>query len=150
MGCKESAKQNVLFVCTGNACRSQMAEGFLRTMAPERFNSFSAGMVPGNEIHPMAIRVMDEVGIDLSKQYPKSVKEYLGVQPIYRLIIVCRQANRLCPHVWPLLAPDARLYWPFNDPAAAQGSEAARLQMFRRIRDEIRCQIDLWLMESSK
>lgn len=143
------AKQNVLFLCTGNSCRSQMAQGLLRNMAGDRFEALSAGMDPKDEVHPLAVRVMQEIGIDISGQLPKSVKQYLGALRIHWLITVCDKAVQSCPRVWPLLADDARLYWPFDDPAAAQGGEEEVLPVFRRVRDEIRQKLEEWLKSQS-
>ena len=94
-------KQNVLFLCTGNSCRSQMAEGLLRHLAGERFEALSAGLEPGKEVHPLAIQVMAEIGIDISSQQPKAVDVYLGKTMIHYLIIVCNKAQSTCPRIWP-------------------------------------------------
>ena len=136
-------KPNVLVLCTGNSCRSQMAEGFLRELAADRYAVHSAGTEPKTEVHPLAVRVMDEVGIDISGQRPKSLREFLGKLPIRHLIIVCSGADESCPRVFPGLAE--RLYWPFDDPAAFEGTPEETLHEFRRIRDEIRSRIVQWL-----
>jgi arsenate reductase len=143
------AKDRVLFLCTGNSARSQMAEGLLREMAGDRYEALSAGMEPQPEVHPLAVRAMAEIGIDISEQQPKPVREYLGLERIRWLIIVCDRAKQTCPRVWPLLAEDARLYWPFDDPAAAAGSGEERLAVFRRVRDEIRERLEAWLREGA-
>lgn len=140
-----SHKERVLFLCTGNSCRSQMAEGLLRYMAGDRFEALSAGLNPKEAVHPLAIRVMAEIGIDISHQIPKDLTTYLGREWIRWLIVVCDRANQSCPRIWPLLAEDARLYWPFEDPAEAQGSEEERLAVFRRVRDEIKAKLEDWL-----
>ena len=142
-------KERVLFLCTGNACRSQMAEGFLRAMAGDRVEVLSAGMEPRDAVHPLAVRVMEEAGVDISGQKPKSVKAYLGLERIRWLIVVCDKAQKTCPRVWPLLADDARLYWPFEDPAEATGTEEERLAVFRRVRDEIKAKLAAWVAEAA-
>jgi len=136
-------KPNVLVLCTGNSCRSQMAEGFLRQLAGDRFNVFSAGTEPKDEVHPLAIEVLAEVGIDISRQHPKSVKEFLGRLPVRYLIIVCDGANESCPRIFPGLVE--RLFWPFDDPAKFAGTPAATIAEFRRVRDAIRERIVQWL-----
>jgi arsenate reductase len=140
-----SAKENVLILCTGNSCRSQMAEGLLRELAGDRFQVLSAGMEPAPEVHPLAVRVMAEIGIDISKQRPKNLSEYLGRTRLRWLIIVCDKASRSCPRVWPMLSEQARLDWPFDDPAEAAGSEEEKLAVFRRVRDEIKAKLEAWL-----
>ncbi len=137
--------QKVLFLCTGNSCRSQMAEGFLRQLGGDRFEAHSAGMEPAGQVHPLAVKVMAEVGVDISAQRPKGVKTYLGLEWIRWLIVVCNKARQSCPTIWPMLGDDNRLYWPFDDPAEAEGSEEERLAVFRRVRNDIRESIRDWL-----
>ena len=139
--------QKVLFLCTGNSCRSQMAEGFLRAMTNDQFEAHSAGMEPSTGTHSLAVKAMSEVGIDISKQEPKSVEVYLGVEWIKWLIIVCNKAKQTCPRVWPMLADENRLYWPLDDPAEAEGTEEERMEVFRRVRDEIAEKIKAWVNE---
>lgn len=136
-------KANVLVLCTGNSCRSQMAEGFLRKMAGDRFNVYSAGSVPKERIHPLAVRVMQEVDIDLNLQHPKDVKEFLGRLSVRHLIVVCSAAEKECPRIFPNVLD--RLYWPIDDPDAYEGSEDAKRIEFRRVRDDIRARIEGWL-----
>jgi len=136
-------KPNVLVLCTGNSCRSQMAEGFLRQLAGDRFQVFSAGTEPKDEVHPLAVKVMTEAGIDIARQHPRNVKEFLGRLPVRYLIIVCDGANESCPRTFPGLVE--RLFWPFDDPAKFQGTPEATLGEFRRVRDEIRERIVQWL-----
>lgn len=136
-------KPNILVLCTGNSCRSQMAEGFLRHYAADRFNVHSAGTDPNDQVHPLAIEVMAESGIDISGQQPKGLMEFLGRMPVRYLIVVCSGADRNCPRIFPGLVE--RLYWPFDDPAKFQGSPAETLSEFRRVRDEIKCRILEWL-----
>lgn len=138
-----AAKPTILVLCTGNSCRSQMAEGYLQHLAADRFGVHSAGTEPKEQVHPLAVQVMREDGVDIGKQYPKSVKEFLGQMPVRYLVIVCGGANEACPRVWPGL--QERLYWPFDDPAGFQGSEPATLAEFRRVRDQIKAKITDWL-----
>jgi arsenate reductase len=136
-------KPNVLLLCTGNSCRSQMAEGFLRQLAGDRYTVLSAGTEPKDEVHPLAVEVMAEGGIDISRQHPKHVKEFLGRLPVRYLIIVCDGANESCPRIFPGLIE--RLFWPFDDPAKFQGTAEETLGEFRRVRDEIQQRIVQWL-----
>lgn len=139
------SKPKVLFLCTGNSCRSQMGEGFLRKIAGDKFEAISAGMDPSGEVHPMAVRVMGEVGIDISGQKPKDISQFLGHEWISYVIIVCDKANKTCPRLWPGLADENRIFWPFDDPAHAEGTEEEKLECFRRVRDEIRTKLADWL-----
>ena len=139
-------KRNVLFLCTHNSSRSQMAEAFLRKYAGDRFNVYSAGLDP-TEIHPMALQVMREAGLDLNDQHAKGVQTYLGKLLVSYLIIVCEIANRRCPHTWPGSEIQQRLFWPFEDPVAAEGSEEERLQKFRHVRDQMERRIKSWLKD---
>jgi len=133
-------KQRVLFLCTHNSARSQMAEGFLRALAGDRFDAVSAG-AEATRVHPLAIRVMDEVGVDLRPHSSKTFDRFL-TQPWDCVITVCDNANERCP-IFP--ARTTRLHWTFEDPSAASGSEKDRLQAFRRIRDEISAKIRSWI-----
>lgn len=126
------AKQKVLFLCTGNSCRSQMAEGLLRQLAGDRFEVVSAGTEP-RSVNPLAIAAMREIAIDISRHRSKPVKEFLGQHFTY-VITVCDSANERCP-IFP--GTVKRLHWPLQDPAAAVGNEAERMQVFRRVRDDI-------------
>lgn len=125
-------KLRVLFLCTGNSARSQMAEGFLRHLAGDRFDVASAGTQP-TQVNPLAIAAMREVGIDISGHKSKSAGSLLGEHFRY-LITVCDNARERCP-IFPGVSQ--RLHWPLDDPAAAEGTESQRLAVFRRIRDEI-------------
>jgi arsenate reductase len=138
-------KPRVLFLCTGNSCRSQMAEGLLRRMAGDRVDVYSAGLEP-RPVHPMAVRVMDEIGIDISTQRSKSVTEYLGRKSFAWIIIVCGRAQKACPTVFPGI--HRRLFWPFEDPAAFGGTEQESLDAFRRVRDRIRDRLEEWVQET--
>ncbi len=142
-------KHNVLFLCTHNSARSQMAEAFLRRYGGDHFNAYSAGLEP-TEIDPMTREVMREVGIDLEGQYAKGVKTYLGRLMVNHLIIVCEAAGRNCPRTWPGLEIEERLLWPFDDPAEAQGRREEKLQTFRRVRDQLERQVKSWVEEVSK
>jgi len=137
-------KQNVLFLCTKNSARSQMAEGLLRNLAGDDFSVYSAGLEP-DRVHPMAVKVMSEAGIDISAQHSKDVKEYLGKLFAHYLIIVCANAEQRCPAIFPGMVE--RLFWPFDDPAAVEGSEEDQLTAFRRVRDEIDKRPRGWLVE---
>ncbi len=136
--------KGVLFLCTGNSARSQMAEAFLRKYAGRHLGAYSAGLKPG-DINPYTERVMREIGIDLSGQRSKSVKEYLGKKSFTYLITVCAEAEANCPTTFPGIGQ--RLSWAFDDPAAFEGSEEEKLQKFREVRDRIEQCIKLWIEE---
>ena len=139
-----SDKKRVLILCTGNSARSQMAEGLLRHDGGEKFEVESAG-VEASFVRPQAIEAMREVGIDISGHRSKSVDEFLGQEFDY-VITVCDNANERCP-VFP--GKTERIHWGFDDPAAAQGDEAERLAVFRRVRDEIRERLRQFIAESA-
>ena len=128
-----SNRKRVLILCTGNSARSQMAEGLLRHDAGDKFEVESAGVEP-SRVRPQAIEVMREIGVDISGHRSKSVDEFVG-QGFDYVITVCDNAKEQCP-VFP--GKTERIHWSFEDPAAATGDEAARLAVFRRVRDEIR------------
>ena len=125
---------SVLFLCTGNSARSQMAEAFFRKYGGATFEAYSAGLEP-KEINPYTRRVMQQVGLDLAGHRSKSVMEYMGKKFFSYLITVCDQAEKNCPTTFPGVGQ--RLHWSFEDPAAFVGSEADTLQKFRDIRDQI-------------
>lgn len=127
-------KRKILILCTGNSCRSQMAEGFLKSFDNE-MELYSAGTNPSKQVHPKAIRVMSEVGIDLSKNYPKKVDQFLSESFDY-VITVCDNAKEACPVF--IGKVGKQLHIGFEDPADATGSEEEILSEFRRIRDEIK------------
>ncbi len=129
-------KKSILVLCTGNSCRSQMAEGFLHSFDPE-LEVFSAGTIPAGEVHPLAVQVMLEKGIDLAGSRPKSVDEFLA-KPFDFVITVCDGANESCPMFTGVVKH--RLHIGFDDPAAATGSADEVLAVFRRVRDEIKTQ----------
>ena len=133
-------KERVLILCTGNSARSQMAEGLLRHAAGNRFEVHSAGTHPSS-VRPEAIEVMREIGVDISGQRSKSVDEFTG-REFDCVITVCDNAKENCP-VFP--GKSERLHWSFDDPAAASGDEQRRLEVFRRVRDEIKDRFREWL-----
>jgi len=139
-----SDRKRVLILCTGNSARSQMAEGLLRHLAAERFEVASAGVAPGH-VRPEAVEVMRELGIDISSHRSKSVDEFIAQEFGY-VITVCDNANEQCP-VFP--GRTKRIHWSFDDPAAAQGDESARLGFFRRVRDEISERLEEFIRSGS-
>jgi len=137
-----SRKQNVLFVCSHNSARSQMAHGWLEHLAGDRFEVASAGVEPGR-VNPLSVRAMAEVGIDISTHSARDIREFLGRWKVDSLIIVCDKASQTCPRIWPGVCE--RLNWSFDDPSAATGSEEERLAVFRRVRDEIHRALEQWI-----
>jgi len=137
-------KQKVLFLCTQNSARSQMAEGFLRHLAGDRFEPMSAGIDPTDEIHPCAVEAMSEVGIDISEQHPKGLSTYMGKSGFNYLIIVCARAEERCPKTFPGVG--TRLSWTFEDPRRDEDIPYdSMLERFRVVRDEIELKIRDWL-----
>lgn len=137
-----SEKKRVLILCTGNSARSQMAEGLLRHDEGNLFEVASAGVEP-TRVRPEAIEVMREIGIDISDHRSKSVDEFTG-QDFDYVITVCDNANERCP-IFP--GHTRRIHWGFDDPAAVEGDSETRLNIFRRIRDEIRDRLRLFATE---
>ena len=129
-----TTKPSVLILCTGNSCRSHLAEGILRAAAGDILTVHSAGSKPAGYVHPLAVRVMQEIGIDLATHTSKHMNEFLSA-PVETVITVCGNADQACP-VFP--GQVNRHHWPFDDPAHATGTEAEVLAVFRRVRDEIR------------
>jgi len=127
-------KPSILILCTGNSCRSHLAEGILRRAGGDLFDVHSAGSKPAGHVHPKAIQVMSEIGIDISSHQSKHLGEFL-TRPVDTVITVCGNVDQACP-VFP--GQVNRYHWPFEDPAHAQGSEDEILSVFRRVRDEIR------------
>jgi arsenate reductase len=127
-------KPTVLILCTGNSCRSHLAEGLLRAAAGDLLTVASAGSKPAGYVHPLAVRVMREIGIDLSGHTSKHLNEFLAGQ-VETVITVCGNADQACP-IFP--GQVNRHHWPFDDPAPATGTEEQKLAVFRRVRDEIR------------
>jgi arsenate reductase (thioredoxin) len=137
-------QQKVLFLCTQNSARSQMAEGFLRHLAGDHFEAYSAGIDPTPEIHPCAVEAMREIGIDISGQYPKGLRTYLGKMGFNYLIIVCARAEERCPKTFPGVG--ATFSWIFEDPRREQDIPYdSMLERFRQVRDEIELKIRDWL-----
>jgi arsenate reductase len=133
----------VLFLCTGNSARSQLAEGLLRAMAGEHYEIFSAGTEPKGSILPEVKEVMREVGVDISSQWSKSVTEYLGKSHFAHVITVCADAEENCPAVF--MNMGTHDHWPFDDPA--KFDEETCLESTRRVRDQIEQRLRLWLSE---
>jgi arsenate reductase len=135
-------KARVLFLCTHNSSRSQMAEGLLRHLAADRFEAHSAG-TEATHVRPLAIRAMDEIGVDISGQESKTLDRYLG-EPFDYVITVCDESNEACPFF-----PGAknRLHWSLPDPSAAEGTEEERLKVFRSVRDGLRDRVQAELVD---
>jgi arsenate reductase (thioredoxin) len=135
-------KARVLFLCTHNSARSQMAEGLLRHLAGDRFEAYSAG-TEATHVRRLAIRAMDEIGVDISSQESKTLERYLG-EPFDYVITVCDDANEACPFF-----PGAtnRLHWSLPDPSAAKGTEEERLAVFRSVRDALRDRVQAELVD---
>lgn len=137
---KSDANPLILILCTGNSCRSHIAEGFLRAAAGELVKVQSAGSKPTGFVHPLAIKVMAEVGVDISGHRSKHLQEFLE-QPVHTVITVCGNLDQACP-IFPGQAN--RHHWPFDDPATATGNEEEILTCFRRVRDEMRRVFDAY------
>ena len=130
-------KKRVLFLCTGNSARSQMAEGLVNHFLGEKWQAFSAGTEPSGSVHPLAIRAMVELGIDITTQHSKSTDEFRDIE--FDLVVtVCDGAAANCP-VW--LGKGQKVHISFPDPAAATGSWEERLEVFRQVRDDLRQRI---------
>jgi arsenate reductase len=129
-----STRPLVLILCTGNSCRSHLAEGILRHAAGDLIEVASAGSNPAGYVHPKSIEVLKEIGIDIRGHHSKHLKEFLD-RPVDTVITVCGNADQACP-MFP--GQVNRYHWGFNDPAHAQGTEEEVLEEFRRIRDQIR------------
>ena len=133
-------KKRVLFLCTGNSARSQMAEGILRKIGGDRYEVFSAGTHPKG-VHPLSIQVMHEIDVDITNQMSKDVSVFQGQQFDY-VITVCDRAKQACP-VFPSSTP---IHWGFDDPAEARGEHATQIKTFRRVRDEIASRLRLFVL----
>jgi arsenate reductase (thioredoxin) len=127
-------EKRVLVLCTGNSCRSQMAEGFVNHLLAGRWQACSAGTAPAARVHPLAVRAMAEAGVDISAGRPEHVNVYLD-EPWDLVVTVCDSARETCP-TFPRAVP--KLHLSFFDPAAAEGSDEEKLAVFRKVRDEIR------------
>lgn len=135
-------KHKVLFVCTGNSCRSQMAEGMLRHYGKDKFEVFSAGLEP-SYVHPLAIKAMAESGIDITGQHSKTVNELLEEGFSY-VITVCDSAKERCP-VFP--GKYNAIHWSIDDPASAEGTESERMKDFRKVRQNILKRINSFISD---
>lgn len=124
----------VMFLCTGNSCRSQMAEGIANTIGKGKLKAYSAGLNPAGFVHPKAIEVMKEIGIDISNYTSKPIDEAL-LQEMDYIITLCGDANETCPMTPPHIK---RVHWGLPDPAKAVGTEEEVLNLFRKVRDEIK------------
>ena len=142
-------KKRVLFLCTGNSCRSQMAEGLLRELGGHRHEALSAGAAPAGYVHPQAVEVLREIGIDISRHASKSITDFLppnGVPPDL-IVSVCDAAAENCP-TFP--GNVERLHWHFDDPAHATGSDEEKMTCFRRVRDEMRSAIEAFVRDNEQ
>src|SRR5579859_5720933 len=137
--------RRVLFLCTHNSARSQMAEGWLRSRYGDRFEVHSAG-TEATQVRPLAIRAMAEAGIDISNQVSKTLERYLG-QPWEYVVTVCDQVNQACPI---FLGGRHRLHWSLPDPSQATGSEEQQLAVYRQVRDDLRTRIDDFAAQASR
>jgi arsenate reductase len=135
-------KKRVLILCTGNSCRSQMAEGFWRAFGGEEWDVFSAGLIPKG-VNPLAIQVMGELGVDIRRQKSESVEALLD-QEFDLVLTVCSNAERSCPT---FARAARREHWPFDDPDQSAGAEEQRLAVFRRVRDQIRAAVRNRIMD---
>ena len=127
-------KPTILILCTGNSCRSHLAEGILQKALGDGFDVQSAGSKPACDVHPLGIRVMQEIGLDISGHHSKHLEDLLK-QPVETVITVCGNADQACP-MFP--GQVNRYHWGFDDPAHATGTEEEKLTVFRRVRDEIK------------
>lgn len=134
-------KRRVLFLCTGNSARSQMAEGLLRRLAPDPYDVVSAGVDPAPRVNPLAVQAMAEIDVDISGHHPKHLREFLD-QEFHRVVTVCDNAAESCP-TFP--GDPERIHWGFDDPAAVEGTDEEKLQAFRRTRRELQQRLRLWL-----
>ena len=139
-------RRRVLFLCTGNSARSQMAEAWLRHRAGDHFEVFSAGTEPKSAIHPLASQVMAEIGVAIAGQYPKSLAPFVS-EPWDFVITVCDRARESCPF---FPQHHEQIHWSFRDPAAATGDDEVRLEAFCKVRDEIMRRIDLFVTAQTR
>lgn len=138
--------RKVLFLCTGNSARSQIAEALLRQIGGAAFEPSSAGLDPKG-VHPLTIQVLKEEGIDIANAVSTDVREFLGTKTFLDLITVCDHADAACPTVFP--GVQRRYHWSFEDPAASTGTEEEQLAVFRKVRDQIRARITEWIKDPS-
>ena len=140
-------KKTVLFLCTKNSARSQIAEALLRHLANDAFEAYSAGLNP-TDVHPMAIQVLREVGIQTDGLYSKPVSTFLGKIRVNFAIVLCEDFEKLCPRIYPF-AIDV-LSWPLDDPIVAKKTDLELLQAFRKVRDELESRLIRWLANEKK
>ncbi|HTX80276.1 MAG TPA: arsenate reductase ArsC [Longilinea sp.] len=138
-------KTRVLFLCSHNSARSQMAEALLRHYAGDQFDAYSAGL-EASEINPMTRQVINELAIDMRGQYSKPLTTYIGKTHFDYLITVCSKAEERCP-IFPGMG--VRLHWQFDDPAAFNGTEEQKLDEFRRVRDQIQSRVQAWIADQN-
>jgi arsenate reductase (thioredoxin) len=136
-------KQRILFICTHNSARSQMAEGLLRVLGKDQFEAYSAG-TEATHVRPLAIKAMAELGIDISKQQSKTLNRYIG-EPFDKVITVCDSAAEACPI---FTGAKTQLHWSFPDPSQANGTEDEQLAVYRRVRDAIQTRIQTELLDA--
>ncbi len=141
-----AVKQRVLFLCTGNSCRSHMGEGWLRQLGGDRFEALSAGAKPSGYVHPLAIKVMAEAGVDIAGHRSKDIREFDG-QSLDVLVTVCDNARESCPF---FAGAKRTIHHSFDDPAHATGSDEEKLAVFRRVRDEIRAWVEEFVRTSGQ
>ena len=136
-------KPTILILCTGNSCRSHLAEGILRAALGDLANVQSAGSKPAGFVHPLAVKAMAEIGIDISGHRSKHMNDFL-TQSVQTVITVCGNADQACP-----VSPGQveRHHWPFDDPAHAVGSEEEMMEVFRHVRDEIKAKFEAYAAE---
>ena len=142
----QPSTKRVLILCTGNSCRSQMAEAFWQQLGQGNWEACSAGSKPSGYVHPLAIRAMGECELDLSNHTSKSVDNFAD-QAFDVVVTVCDNAKDSCPT---FTRAAKTLHWPFDDPADATGTEDEQLEMFRRVRDEIRTAIANYLSDTTR
>jgi arsenate reductase (thioredoxin) len=138
------SKAKVLFLCTGNSARSQIAEALLRAYAGDHFDVYSAGTEPKG-VNLYTVRVLDEIGIDTSVLTSDNLRKYMGHMYFGYLITVCSDADKNCPSTFPGVSQ--RMHWPFEDPAAFEGTDEEKLAKFREAREQIAARIRHWLIE---
>jgi arsenate reductase (thioredoxin) len=139
-------KRRVLFLCTRNTARSQIAEALLKKYAGDKFEAYSAGLEP-TEIHPYTYQTLNEIGVDISEHYPKPTTDLMGRMFFDYVIAVCRSTEPRCPTVY----PDPRNFqrWLFDDPVEFAGSDEEKLAKFREVRDQIDQRLQLWISETT-
>ena len=140
-------KPRVLFLCTGNSCRSQMAEALLRHHWGREVEACSAGLKP-SDVHPMTVRVLAERGIDTTGLHAKGIDLFLGKVAIHHAVVVCDRAQQHCPRLYPFCL--RMHYWPFDDPVATEGTDEQKLARFREVRDHIDARIRQWIREEGR